>query len=49
MPRVVGSLTSAPDTQLKHSILAGVRIRYKWLDARFSAPPTVDAGDEVVQ
>ena len=31
------------------SILVRVRIRYKWLDARFTAPPTVDAGDEVVQ
>ena len=31
------------------SILAGVRIRYKWLDARFATPPAADAGDEVVQ
>ena len=31
------------------SILAGARIRYKWLDARFAAPPVADVGDEVVQ
>ena len=31
------------------SILAEARIRYKWLDARFAAPPAADAGDEVVQ
>ena len=31
------------------SILAGARIRYKWLNAQFAAPPTVDAGDEVMQ
>ena len=29
--------------------LAGARIRYKWLDARFAAPPVADVGDEVVQ
>ena len=34
---------------LNKFILAGVRIIYKWLDARFAAPPAVDAGDEVVQ
>ena len=33
----------------KKSILAGVRIRYEWLDARFVAPPTANANDEVVQ
>ena len=26
------------------SILAGARIRYKWLDARFAAPPAADIG-----
>ena len=31
------------------SILAEARRRYKWLDARFAAPPAADAGDEVVQ
>lgn len=31
------------------SILAGARIRYKWLDAWFIAPPAADADDEVVQ
>ena len=31
------------------STLAGARIRYKWLDARFAAPPAADTGDEVVQ
>ncbi|XP_065631181.1 serine/threonine-protein phosphatase 7 long form homolog [Quercus suber] len=25
------------------------RIKYKWLDAQFAAPPAADAGDEVVQ
>ena len=34
---------------LNKSILAGARIRYKWLDARFAAPPAADAGDEVEQ
>ena len=33
----------------KKSILAGARIRYKWLDARFAAPPVADVSDEVVQ
>ena len=31
------------------SILAGARIRYKWLDAWFAAPLAADVGDEVVQ
>ena len=31
------------------STLAGVRIKYKWLDAQFAAPLTTDAGDEVMQ
>ncbi|XP_075640494.1 serine/threonine-protein phosphatase 7 long form homolog [Castanea sativa] len=31
------------------SILAGVRLKYKWLDARFPTPLVADAGDEVVQ
>ena len=31
------------------SILARARIRYKWLDARFAAPPAAYVGDEVVQ
>ena len=31
------------------SILVGTKIRYKWLDARFTASPAADAGDEVVQ
>ena len=30
------------------STLAGVRIKYNWLDAQFAAPPTTDTGDEVV-
>ena len=34
---------------LNRSILVGARVRYKWLDAQFIAPPTVDVGDEVVQ
>ena len=34
---------------LNKSILAGARIRYKWLDARFAAPPAADAVDKVVQ
>ena len=28
--------------------LAEARIKYKWLDAQFTAPPTVDADDKVV-
>ena len=36
-------------SNLNKFILAGARIIYKWLDARFAAPPAVDAGDEVVQ
>ncbi|KAL0001280.1 hypothetical protein SO802_015061 [Lithocarpus litseifolius] len=31
------------------STLTGARIKYKWLDAMFAAPPATDAGDEVVQ
>nr|XP_023919086.1 serine/threonine-protein phosphatase 7 long form homolog [Quercus suber] len=31
------------------STLTGARIKYKWLDARFPAPPAADASDEVVQ
>ena len=31
------------------STLAGARIKYKWLDAQFSAPLAADADDEVVQ
>ncbi|KAK9991718.1 hypothetical protein SO802_026703 [Lithocarpus litseifolius] len=31
------------------STLTGARIKYKWLDAQFAAPPAADAGDEVVQ
>ena len=31
------------------SILNGVRIRYKWLDAWFATPPIANASDEVVQ
>ena len=31
------------------SILAGVRLRYTWLDAQFSGPLVADATDEVVQ
>ena len=31
------------------STFARVRIKYKWLNAQFAAPPAVDAGDEVVQ
>ena len=31
------------------STFARARIKYKWLDAQFAAPPAVDAGDEVVQ
>ena len=31
------------------SILVGVRIRYKWLDARVAASLVADVGDEVVQ
>ncbi|KAL0009337.1 hypothetical protein SO802_010839 [Lithocarpus litseifolius] len=38
---------SIPDSN--RSIHCGARIRYKWLDARFAAPPTTDASDEVVQ
>ena len=30
------------------STFAGVRIKYRWLDAQFAAPLTTDAGDEVV-
>ena len=33
---------------LNRSILAGARIRYKWLNAWFATPPTADTGDEVV-
>ena len=36
-------------SNLKKFILAGARIIYKWLDARFAAPLDVDADDEVVQ
>nr|XP_023877920.1 serine/threonine-protein phosphatase 7 long form homolog [Quercus suber] len=31
------------------SILAGARIRYKWLEAWFVIPPAANAGDEVLQ
>ena len=31
------------------STFTGARIKYKWLDAQFVAPPAADAGDEVVQ
>ena len=31
------------------STLTGVRIKYKWLDAQFTAPLAADASDEVVQ
>ena len=31
------------------STLTGARIKYKWLDAQFSAPLAADADDEVVQ
>ena len=34
---------------LNRSILVGARVRYKWFDAQFTAPPTVDVDDEVVQ
>ena len=34
---------------LNKSTLTRVRIKYKWLDAQFSAPSATDAGDEVVQ
>ena len=34
---------------LNKSTLAGVRIKYKWLDTQFAAPPAADADDEVVQ
>ena len=30
------------------STFAGARIKYRWLDAQFAAPPAADAGDEVV-
>ena len=30
------------------STFARARIKYKWLDAQFAAPPATDAGDEVV-
>ena len=34
---------------LNKSTLAGARIKYKWLDAQFAAPPTAYADDEFVQ
>ena len=36
-------------SNLNKSPFARARIKYKWLDAQFAAPPAVDAGDEVVQ
>ena len=33
---------------LNKSTLAGARIKYKWLDTQFTAPPATDANDKVV-
>ena len=42
-------LDPIPHPHENTSILAGVRLRYTWLDAQFSGPLVADATDEVVQ